>query len=68
MATLIGCSVGHLKNVEIGVAGSAFAARNQLSAVLLHRSARVFTQKLGHPVGVADFTTTIAATSEGVAA
>lgn len=68
LANLIGCSVGHLKNVEIGVAGSAFAARNQLSAVLRHRSARVFTQKLGYPVTVDDFTVAAAATSDGAAA
>jgi len=67
LAGLIGCSAGHLKNVEIGVVGSAFAARNQLSAVLSHRSARVFTQRLGYPVSVSDFTVAAAA-ANGAAA
>lgn len=55
MARAIGCSSGHLKNVETA-ADRGFAARNQLSAVLVHRSARIFTIHLGRPVSIDEFT------------
>lgn len=67
LAGLIGCSGGHLKNVETA-ADRDFVARNQLSAVLAHRAARVFAQRLGYPVGLDDFTDLAAPTVDDEAA
>lgn len=67
MAAAIGCSSGHLKNVETA-SDREFVARNQLSAVLVHRSARIFTIHLCRVVDIDEFTRPVAAAADDEAA
>lgn len=60
LAAAIGCSVGHLKNVEIETGRNPHnptSTGDQLSGVLVHRAVRVLTAHLGRAVDIAEFTT-----------
>lgn len=54
LAANVGCSVGHLKNIEL----ETDKDRNQPSAVLVQRILRVLAAHLGRPVDVDEFSTT----------
>jgi transcriptional regulator with XRE-family HTH domain len=54
LAEAIGCSTGHLKNVEIEAGGPGV---NQLSSVLAWRTVNALSTALGRPVGIEEFTT-----------
>ncbi len=63
LAELIGCSEGHLKNVENAPTqradrnGRPASVHHQLSAVLAHRARTVLSQRLGHEIALDDFST-----------
>lgn len=54
LAAAIGCSVGHLKNVEIEAGG---ATVHQLSNVLAWRAVDALSKSLGREVSIDEFTT-----------
>lgn len=51
LADAVGCSAGHLKNIEI----ETDADRNQPSAVLVHRILRVLAPQLGRVIDLDEF-------------
>lgn len=64
LAEKIGCSTGHLKNVEIERGASGDRPGDQLSAVLVYRAARELSRALEREVTIEEFTASTVA--EGV--
>lgn len=67
LAELIGCSEGHLKNVENAPrqradrTGRPAILHHQLSAVLAHRARTILSKRLGYDITLDDFSTPQAA-------
>jgi transcriptional regulator with XRE-family HTH domain len=56
MATLIGCSDGHLRNVE---SNRNNIARHQLNGAKVFRISRILTRRLHREVNIDEFTTEV---------
>lgn len=66
LAALIGCSAGHLKNVETAI-GDRAKARHQLSAVKVYRALRALAVALGRPVALDEISPAMTDTSQDAA-